>query len=187
MSQKDRQRWNSRYRQKRHPPSVRPIVQRFSHLAAKNGRALDLAAGLGVNALYLARMGFSVTAADISDTAMLRLGGNHPNLHPVCLDLDTWDIPRNYFDLIINIRFLNRRLFPQIIGGLRPGGLFIGETYLINDPYARSKSPFHHDYFLYPNELLHAFLSLRLIYYREDLNIEEEEKRSIAGLVGFKK
>ena len=183
MAPKDRQRWNTRYGQKQKQPGVRPVVKRFNHLAAK-GKALDLATGLGVNALFLARLGFTVFAVDISDEAVLPLARRHPNLFPVCLDLDVWDIPINYFDLIINIRFLDRRLFPQIIEGLKPGGVLIAETYLIEA--CPSSPPSHRDYFLRPNELLHAFLPLRLLYYHEETSVQEGSKARLATLVGVK-
>ncbi len=183
MAPRDRLKWNGRYHQKKHLSGVRPIVQNFHHLAPK-GKALDLATGLGVNALFLARAGFTVFAVDISDVAILPLANRHPNLVPVCLDLDVWDVPINYFDLIINIRFLDRRLFPQIIEGLKPGGLLIAETYLKHDH--SPDTSFRRDFFLRPNELLHAFLSLRLIHYHEEMEAQEGSKGCLASLVGFK-
>ncbi len=183
MALKDRLRWNVRYHQKKRRPDVRPSVQRFHQLAAK-GKALDLATGLGENALFLARSGFTVFAVDISDEAVLPLARRHPNLIPVCLDLDEWDIPTNFFDLIINIRFLNRRLFPQIIEGLKPGGVLIAETYLVGSSTSHTSSC--RDYLLRPNELLHAFLPLRLVHYNEEISTQKGSKGPLATLVGLK-
>ncbi|HKH20378.1 MAG TPA: hypothetical protein VKB53_05725, partial [Gammaproteobacteria bacterium] len=43
------------------------------HLLPSTGQALDLACGLGGNALFLARLGFNVTAYDISTVAVDKL------------------------------------------------------------------------------------------------------------------
>lgn len=190
MTQNDRHKWNTRYHQKKHTPAVRPIVQDFHDLASK-GTALDLAAGLGSNALFLAQQGFKVLAVDISDVALLPLADLHVNLQPICLDLDTWDIPTNHFDLILNIRFLSRRFFPQIIEGLKPDGVLIAETYLIDDEkgnpsYASDAPPPSRDYYLRPNELLHAFLPLHIVHYHEEVHTRDGEKGRSAGLVGRK-
>jgi SAM-dependent methyltransferase len=152
----------------------------------KRETSLDLATGLGANALFLARKGFSVFAVDISDIGLASLTHRHSNLLPICMDLDTWDIPSNFFDLIINIRFLKRCLFPQIIDGLKPGGVLIAETYLANDPGDSNKRSSYRSYFLQENELLHAFLPLKLIYYHEEPVAKEGEKGRSAGLVGIK-
>jgi tellurite methyltransferase len=187
MTLKDRHKWNTRYSKKATTPEVRPIVERFYHLAQK-GNVLDLAAGLGSNALFLAQKGFTVFAIDISEVALAAQTHRHPNLLPICLDLDNWDIPPNHFDLILNIRFLNRRLFPKIIEGLKPGGVLIAETYLADDlrGYQNTSSSCR-DYFLRRNELLHAFLPLHLIHYSEEINAKAGEKGPSAGLVGIKR
>jgi tellurite methyltransferase len=187
MTLKDRHKWNARYSKKAATPKVRPIIERFCHLAQK-GNVLDLAAGLGSNALYLAQKGFHVFAVDISQVALSAQTHRHPNLLPICLDLDSWDIPPGHFDLILNIRFLNRRFFPQIIEGLKPGGVLIAETYLADDlkGHQKTSSPCR-DYFLRRNELLHAFLPLHLIYYSEEVDVKAEEKGPSAGLVGIKR
>ena len=185
MTQKDRHKWNTRYRKNTTIPRVRPIIERFYHLA-KKGKVLDLAAGLGANSLFLAKKGFTVFTIDISDIALLPLSHRHSNLFPICIDLDTWDIPSNFFDLILNIRFLKRRLFPQIIEGLKPDGVLIAETYLADVPGCCKKTSSCRDYFLRANELLHAFLPLKLVYYHEELIAKNGEKGRSAGLVGIK-
>lgn len=164
--QKDRIRWNEKYKNKETSCSeVSGIVKQFYSSAAK-GRALDIAAGTGKNSLFLAEQGFSVDAVDISDIALKRLAGKHPKLYPICADLDAFDIPGNRYSLIINIRFLNRRLFPYIREGLVSGGILIFETYLEgpDQDYCQSSC---RDYLLRGNELLHSFLSLKILFYQE--------------------
>lgn len=157
----------------------------FSALAPP-GRALDIAAGLGKNAVYLARQGFAVEAVDISDAALARYAGAHAKLSCACADLDIFDIRPDRYSLILNIRFLQRRLFPQIIEGLIPGGILIFETW-IRHPENPALGPVCPDYLLNKNELLHAFLPLRILYYRESPRIEGGRPALMASLVGVKK
>jgi SAM-dependent methyltransferase len=154
---------------------------RFAPLAT-TGRALDIAAGTGRNATYLAGKGFLVDALDISEVGLRKTVGRFENLRPVCVDLDTYDIARDTYDLIIDINYLQRRLFPQIIEGLKPGGVLIFETFVIGHP-SGGQRPHCRDYLLRPNELLRAFLPLHIYYYREI----EEEQNHVASLVGVKR
>ena len=161
-----------------------PIVKKFYKLAP-GGRALDIAAGTGRNAVFLAEQGYQVDAVDISDVGLKRVSKRHPNLHPVCIDIDTFDIPIGRYSLILNIRFLNRRLFPYIREGLIRGGILIFETYL-EAQERESNSPLCRDYLLKENELLHAFLSFRIIFYQERRQRQDGEPRHFASLVALK-
>ena len=180
----DRIRWNKKHRDETQPASPSPIVIKNLPLADK-GRALDIATGNGRNALYLAEQGFEVDAVDISDETIKKLAERHSNLHPICADLDEFDIPENRYSLILNIRFLNRRLFPYFRDGLVSGGVLIFETYLYS-PVAEETDPMCRDYLLRSNELLHAFLPLKILYYREGPSEKKEESRPVASLVAVK-
>ena len=66
------------------------------------GRALDLAAGEGRNAIWLARRGWTVTAVDFSRVGLDKgrtLAGDTP-VRWVCADATTWDEPAAY-DLVV--------------------------------------------------------------------------------------
>jgi len=182
----DRIRWNEKYLNKEtlYPAAPAKIVEQFYRLAPE-GKALDIAAGTGKNALFLAEQGFSVDAVDISDAALRMFASRHPNITPVCADLDHFDIPRERYSLIINLRFLNRRLFPYIREGLVPGGILIFESYLegVGEDYCR---PSCRDYLLRDNELLHSFLSLKILFYQETKIAEQKEFCHIASLVAMK-
>lgn len=73
MSAADRERWERRWRERGHGPGpAEPwLVANAHHLA--EGPLLDVAAGAGRNALWLAARGFPVTALDISQTALEQL------------------------------------------------------------------------------------------------------------------
>ncbi len=165
--EQDRERWNKKYSEGKFPlekPSE--LLVKYIDLAPK-GRALDIAAGLGRNSLFLAEKGFKVDAIDYSDIAVQKLKSLHPNINPVQADLDTYRIEENQYDLIINFNYLNRRLFPQIIYGLKPDGLLIFQTFLDGEEEGLAQ-PSNPDFLLKKNELLHSFLRLRVLFYKEE-------------------
>ena len=182
--QKDRIKWNEKYQNRRFSSEPSSIVKRYFP-SAPAGKALDIAAGNGRNAIFLANQGFDVEAVDISDQALTRCAGRHPNMRPICADLDIFDIAPSRYALIINIRFLNRRLFPYIRNGLIPGGVLIFETYL-DPPPGADPGTFCRDYLLGPNELLRAFLPLHIILYTEQISDETDDTRRVASLVAMK-
>ncbi len=184
----DRTRWNRKYDEDREmgPPSS--LATKFCHTAP--GRlVLDLAAGTGRNALYLARQGFQVVAVDLADEAMRRLQALHePNIFPVQADLDTFALRENRFDCILCCFFLDRRLFPSIRESLKPGGILLFESARETDQ-PQVNQPRNRNYLLRTNELLQAFLGLRILYYEEALEKDHHgrgEIRSLARLVAQK-
>jgi SAM-dependent methyltransferase len=181
---RDRIKWNEKYRRQDYPTEPSGIVRDFFSLAS--GRtALDIAAGSGRNALFLAEHGFVVDAVDIAEEGLARGAGRHPAVRPICADLDSFDIPAARYDLIVNVLYLNRRLFPQIREGLRPGGLLIFET-LLEMPGRAEHHDHCRDYFLRDNELLHSFLALRILHYHEASDTGQGEPRRLASLVALR-
>src|SRR5438067_11196563 len=96
------------------------------------GRALDLACGAGRNALYLATLGWQVTAVDSSAVAISILRERAAGLAPgfsvdarvADLEAGGFTIAPASFDLILDFFYLQRDLFPHIREGLPPGGVF---------------------------------------------------------------
>lgn len=180
----DRLRWNRKYAERNWPVEPADIVRRFFYLA-KPGPVLDIAAGNGRNALFLAEKGFDVVAADISEQGLSQIAGTHEKLFPLCVDLDVFEIPAGHFTMITNLFFLHRRLYPWIIRGLAAGGILIFETYIdFPDNGAHRHTP---DFCLDENELLHAFAPLHILYYEETTRSKDEGVARIASLVARKK
>jgi SAM-dependent methyltransferase len=183
----DRVKWNRKYRCRsaaRRGPAAE-IVREFYALADR-GRALDLAAGEGRNALFLAQKGFTVEALDISETGLRRIAGRHPAIRAACVDLDVYDILPRRYALVVNIRYLNRRLIPQIADALTAGGLLIFETYL-QRPNVVPRRKMRSDHLLKINELLCAFSALEVVYYRETTAPVRKEPYPLASLVAIKR
>ena len=183
MTDKDRQKWNAKYNDDTGDNAPTASIIKY-HNKITPGTALDIACGNGRNSIFLAEKGFTVDAVDISNIATDRLKGRHPQIHPLCMDLDTWEIPRNHYQLIINVRFLDRRLFPQIKEGLKKGGLLIFETFLEGTDHGGQ--PHHKSYLLRKNELLHAFLNLHILFYEERIENHDNQNSVMATLVARK-
>ncbi len=182
---KDKEKWNEKYLKEDFPwnkPSE--IVENFYRFAPK-GKALDIACGLGRNSIFLAEKGFYVDAVDISDVALKKLKGKK-NINPIEADLDLYNIEENSYGLIININYLNRRLFPQIKEGLINGGLLIFETFTLHEEKGFMQ-PKNRDFLLRKNELLHVFSDMYVIFYQEKVITKPDgEKAFISSLVAKK-
>lgn len=183
----DRIKWNRKYRSRRATLSAHPsdIVRNFYHLATR-GCALDIAAGNGRNALFLAQKGFGVDALDISEAGLQMAAGRDPRVRMACVDFDEYDLVPRRYSLVLNIRYLNRRLFPQITEALAGGGVLIFETYL-KHPNFIPQRPFRDDHLLRINELLLGFLKLEVLYYRETAAAVVGEPYPLASLVAIKR
>ena len=81
---------------------------------------------------------------------------------------------------------MNRRLFPYIHEGLAQGGLLIFETF-VEIAGEEAEQPHCRDYLLRENELLHAFLGLKILYYKEGHVSGKPGDVPLASLVGIKK
>ena len=160
----DKEKWDYRHANNQTPTNpLELLVQNIAF--AKKGKALDIACGMGRNSLFMRDNGFIVDSVDISPFAISHLQ-NIPNINPICADLDTFIIPKESYSLICNSFFLERRLFPFMIEGLKRGGILVFETFVKNDDesYNASTNPSH---FLRKNELLRAFLDLEILFYEE--------------------
>jgi len=175
--QSDQEKWDGRYRENPGGRDPSSILMKYWNVAP-TGTALDIACGNGRNSIFLAEKGFTVDAVDISTVATGTLAGKDPKLHVICADLDRWQIPPDRYALIVNVRFLDRRLFPMIRDGLRPGGVLVFESFMNgdSDPYC-----------LKQNELLRAFLSLRVIFYQERRIASSSKFDQVASLVAVKR
>ena len=176
MAVNDQQKWDSRYLKHLGGADPSSILKKYWRLASV-GKALDVACGNGRNSIFLAEKGFVVDAVDISTVATNHLASRNLNINVICTDLDSWIIPPNRYALIVNIRFLNRRLFPMIQEGLRPGGVLIFESFLDGET---------NKYCLKPNELLRAFQSFRIVYYEEKKCDNSEKFDQTAAIVALK-
>ncbi len=128
-------------------------VCRFARLIVPGGAVLDLACGRGRHARYLAGLGYRVEALDRDRAALAALAGV-ANVSARCVDLEgsTWPYPPGRFDGIVVTNYLYRPLVAALLGALRPGGVFIYETFALgNEKFGR---PSKLEFLLRPDELL---------------------------------
>jgi SAM-dependent methyltransferase len=140
-----------------------PLLVEAAELV-RAGRALDIACGAGRNALYLAKLGWRVTAVDRSAAALrlLRQSAAGLELETQQADLEQgeFEIEPDSYDLICDFLYLQRDLFPAMRAGVRPGGLFAGAILL--------KQPGNAERFrMDPGELRQEFAGWKVLYYSE--------------------
>jgi SAM-dependent methyltransferase len=179
--------WNERYRageQAFETPS--PLVVRFTSDLAP-GSALDLACGPGRNALYLAKLGWFVSAVDGSQVAidllLARARERKLAIDANVADLEAGGVgmPVEAFDLVLACYYLQRSLIPLIKRALRPGGLLILIVHLADADQPQGTATR-----AYPGELRAFFEDWRVLHYREGDPAESSHQRAVAELVAQK-
>jgi len=132
-------------------------------------RALDLACGPGRHTLYLARLGWRVTAVDSSAVAIGSLRANAAGLaidaHLADLQNGALALAPTAYQLICDFHYLQRDLFPQIREGVHPGGIFAGAIHLFQE--GCFATPCNPDFLLHPGELRSLFDGWKVVFYSE--------------------
>ena len=164
----DRSRWEERY-SARSAQGMEPSAFVVAHAASIHGRALDLAAGAGRNTLFLARRGVLVEAIDIAFAGLQQLRAiATAEALPISLiqaDLEAFPLPVERYDAILNIRYLQRSLFTPIQRALKPGGIVVFETFLIDQ--LQIGHPRNPAFLLQRGELRAAFAGFEILEYYE--------------------
>lgn len=143
----------------------------YIHLLPK-GKVLDIAMGEGRNALYLAAQGFEVEGLDKDEQAIqacLSMAKSRGlKLIARTVDLERHQLTSNRYDLVICFYYLQRNLIPQMKAALKPGGMVVYETFLI-DNHLQFGHPRHREYCFEYNELLEFFRDFRVLFYQEGM------------------
>ena len=178
------QQWDERYRageQVFEAPS--PLVVQFARdLPA--GSALDLASGPGRNALYLAQLGWRVTAADGSAVAidLLRASAHRRNLmidaQLVDLEAVGFQFASEAYHLVLSCYYLQRSLIAGMKSALRPGGLLIMIVHLADADQPRG-TPTR----ACPGELRTMLEGWPILHYREGEPGEAGHRPGVAEVV----
>lgn len=191
MSGDDKTKWDRRHRVSSgdDQPSgfLRQVLESDAwHIS--RGLALDVAAGKGRNAIFLAEMGFRVVGIDISTIALEEArrcaAKKSLEIRWHLADLEKTELSRAAYNLIVNVNYLQRSLIHQIRRALKPQGHVIFETYLIDQQaIGHPKNP---AYLLDHNELLDHFRSFRVLSYREGKYTDTGEAAFRAGIFAQK-
>jgi SAM-dependent methyltransferase len=131
--------WDERYRSQAALWSGNPnrhLVAEVEDLTPAT--ALDVGAGEGADAIWLAQRGWQVTAVDISTVALERAAGHVAQAGPAIAeriqwlhqDVLSWDPPRDRYDLVSSQYVhlptgLRRALFDRLASAVAPGGTLL--------------------------------------------------------------
>jgi dihydroneopterin aldolase len=156
------------------PKPARFLLDHWQKLP--KGDVLDLAAGHGRNSLFLAAQGYSVEAIDRDEQALEELAreARQRNLDRVTIrmmDLEqdpdrSPDLQKEQYDAIMVFFYLYRPILPALFQALKPGGVLMYETFLIEN-HLRYQHPRRREFCLTHNELLRFAAGLRVLHYEE--------------------
>jgi tellurite methyltransferase len=174
----ERESWNRRYREGSHS-SLEPdpfLLQAYENYVRpffpRPGTALDVAGGLGRHAIWLARRDWRVTLIDVSEIGLAKAresaGRLADRIEFVRADMKKFKAGRKRYDLVLVFFYLERRIFPELMKALRPGGVLVYKTYTREQRKFKG-GPSHPLHLLKENELLKAFSGLRVLYYAETI------------------
>jgi len=166
-STQDRERWDNKYDSEVYLFGTRPtrFLEENIRLLPK-GKALDIAMGEGRNGVFLAIHGFDVLGVDISakglEKAHKLAEQNHVKIETQVVDLESYTLPKNTFDVVMCTYYMQRNLFPKMKEAVKPGGMVYVETY--NVDYVKYTG-FRREWALEMNELLDVFKDFKIIKY----------------------
>lgn len=191
MAVDEKSAWNKKYSEGSHN-SLEPdpfLVSAYDEFlfGTSPGFALDVAGGVGRHSIWLAQRGWRVKLLDISEVGIKQAQENAKKTETTSLittevrDLNSsQDLGREQYDLVLVFFFLQRELFPALATVLKSGGFLFYKTYTSEQRNFRG-GPSHPMFLLQPNELLHAFTSLRVLHYHETI-----QEKGVAELVARK-
>jgi tellurite methyltransferase len=148
-----------------------PWLVDHRHLLPPVGRALDVAAGRGRHALWLAQRGYETTAIDRDAGALQELReaaarlGVHVTTEVRDLEIDGTQLPVAAYDVVVVVHYLHRPLFAAVKDAVRPGGVLIYETFTAAQA-ARGK-PTNPAFLLQPGELQALVAPFEVVARRE--------------------
>jgi SAM-dependent methyltransferase len=147
------------------------LQQQLTQLTPLARHALDLGCGGGRDAIYLAQHGWQVSAID-QQARVLQCAQQLAQMQGVEVNWIEADvhqpqsIPTHEFDLIMMVRFLDRRLFSMMHNQCRVGGYVLVQTFIEGvEAFGSPKNP---NYILRYGELAKEFSEFEIIVDRID-------------------
>lgn len=179
--------WDDRFASGEYPraPEPSPVLRAYEP-SLRDGRALDVAAGTGRNAVYLAARGYDVDALDTSE-AGLRIVRERADerevgdrVETVRGDVSTYGFPAETYAVITMSYFHALDRFADMVAALEPGGYLYVEGHLRSAEPSPS-GPSDDRYRFAANELLRAGLGLSVRYYDETTTERPGDRRRAAA------
>ena len=184
MTDTDQEHWNRRYRSGEfayRPPDAFVTEAEANYLRPLlpcSSTGLDLAGGAGRHAIWLARQGWRMTLADLSDAALgiarheMQTLPEENAVHIVqgsALDcMARFDSEGRRFGFVLVSFFLDRAVLSRLAKILLPGGLLLYRTYTEdNERLGNPRGPRNPEYLLRSQELLYTFRGMKIFHYNE--------------------
>lgn len=148
------------------------------------GDVLDVACGGGRNLAFFLARGDRVVGIDRERARLLEARAAAPagsSLDLVQADLERVVLPRRRFDVVVNVRYLQRSLAPALAAALRPGGVLLFETFLA-EQLGRGH-PRNPEFVLQHGELPRLFPRLQVLRYEEGFFADGERAAYLARLL----
>ena len=170
MSEADRVRWDRSYGEGAHSGEDPPAwLDRVARRLPRAGRALDIAAGAGRVACWLAARGLTTLAVDVSSEGLgicaKRAAAAGLVVETRRLDLESEPMPGGPFDVITCFHYLQRELFSEMAGRLAPGGWLICEIKTLENLERHAKPSAR--FLLEAGELRRLCADLEVVDYEE--------------------
>ncbi len=170
MSEADRARWDQRFGEREHEDGAPPEwLHELGPDWPAAGRALDIAAGAGRVAVWLARLGFEVVAVDLSPVGLARARSRAESLglalETRVLDLESEPLPPGPFEVVTCFDYLQRDLFPALVERLAPRGILACEIATLRN-LERNTHPSRR-FLLEPGEIKGLVGPLEVLHYQE--------------------
>jgi tellurite methyltransferase len=180
MASSDRVRWDAYYRERKNQPLPPPdplLLQWTPPVPeGETRRALDAAAGLGQNGIWLAQQGYTTDVMEVSRVALSRARAeatmrNLRNVNLLQTDFDDFDLSEQYYDVICIFRYLKRDMMRQIKAATVPDGRIIYETFNLH--YLDLVPEFNAEFLLNSGELHQMFSDWTILHDVEDGHISQ--------------
>lgn len=183
MADSDRIKWNQRFSESDEVDLAPPDwLEEVEAAVPRQGNTLDIAAGAGRLAIWLAGRGLDVLAVDISGAGLelARKGAAAKGLQIETLseDLEAEPLPEGPFDVITCFNYRQRGLFPFIRERLKVGGVFLAEVATVSNFERRAHPSLR--YLAEHGELRQDCGPLEIIYYLESWSAGRASARVLA-------
>ncbi|WP_423406949.1 class I SAM-dependent methyltransferase [Heyndrickxia sp. MSNUG] len=178
--------WNGKYSNKlrqneyMNPPEPNERLRQIAE-NLKGETAIDIACGLGGNSIFLAGMGFEVTAVDISEVAVKYISEQVDRfalkVSALVADMSVTGgiVFEGKYDLAVITYYLDRNIFPKVKEIVKDQGFFFMETFYKVDTETVNQT-ISDKYKLESNELLKEFSDWKILFFEES---EQDGRQTI--------
>jgi len=193
--------WNQRYNQPDYAYGTQPNdFLRSVESSMPRGKLLSLGEGEGRNAVYLATLGYDVTAVDSSDVGLekaRRLAAEkNVKITTITADLGEYQIQPDRWDVMVSIfchvpSAIRVPLHQAVVRGLKPGGVFVLEAFTPRQIDMKTGGPNSPDMLMTLASLRQELAGLKFIQAVElDRNVLEGKfhtgKAAVVQILGIK-